>query len=92
MCPSDETINGPMIVKHMNLAGIAISAGSACNSGKLQPSPTLSAMGYEPRLAQAGLRISLGLQTSKADIDWTAIALRQIIHRLVSKPAVVAQA
>jgi cysteine desulfurase len=90
MYPSDETINSRAIVKQMNLAGIAVSAGSACNSGKLQPSPALLAMGYEPHLAQAGLRITLGRQTTQADIEWTAIALRQIIGRLVPKPVVLA--
>ncbi len=90
ICPWDETINGRTLVKQMNLAGIAISAGSACNSGKLQPSPVLKAMGYESHLAQAGLRITLGRQTCEADIDWTAIALRQILHRLLSKPVVLA--
>jgi cysteine desulfurase len=84
---SNETVNGRAIVKQMNLAGIAISAGSACNSGKLLPSLVLSAMGYEPNLAQAGLRFTLGLQTLREDIDWTAIALRQIIRRLAPKPA-----
>jgi cysteine desulfurase len=86
----DETMNGRVLVKQMNLAGIAISAGSACNSGKLQPSPVLLAMGYDPHLAQSGLRITLGHQTCEADIDWTAIALRQIISRLVPRQAVLA--
>ncbi len=90
MSASDETINGRALVKQMNLAGIAISAGSACNSGKLQPSLVLSAMGYAPHLAQAGLRVTLGNQTCEADIDWTAIALRQIISRLMPKQAVLA--
>jgi cysteine desulfurase len=90
MGPSAETINGRAIVKQMNLAGIAISAGSACNSGKLQPSPTLLSMGYEPHLAQTGFRLTLGRQTSQADIDWTAIALRQVIDRFVQKPVVLA--
>jgi cysteine desulfurase len=83
-----ELINGRTLVKQMNLAGIAMSAGSACNSGKLQPSPVLSAMGYDPHISQAGLRITLGLQTCEADIEWTAIALHQILHRLMPKPIV----
>ncbi len=87
-CPPDETMNGRTLVKQMNLAGIAISAGSACNSGKLQPSLVLTAMGYESHLAQSGLRITLGLQTCEADIDWTATALRQILHRLMPKSVV----
>jgi cysteine desulfurase len=77
-----QPISGREIVKQMNAAGIAISAGSACHSGKLQPSPVLTAMGYEPLLAQSGLRITLGRETTESDIDWVAIALRQIMARL----------
>lgn len=79
---SAQAISGRAIVKEMNAAGIAVSAGSACHSGKLQPSPVLTAMGYEPTLAQSGLRITLGRETTKADIDWVAAALHQIVERL----------
>jgi cysteine desulfurase len=65
MLPSEAGVSGRTLVKHMNLAGIAVSAGSACHSGKLQPSPTLMAMGYEPHLAKSGLRITLGYQTTE---------------------------
>ncbi|MCG9893016.1 MAG: cysteine desulfurase [Thermosynechococcaceae cyanobacterium MS004] len=75
-------ISGRTLVKQMNLAGIGISAGSACNSGKIQPSPTLTAMGYTPHLAQAGIRITVGQQTTEADIDWTVTALQQAIALL----------
>jgi cysteine desulfurase len=77
-----QPVSGREIVKHMNTAGIGISAGSACHSGKLQPSPILTAMGYEPMLAQSGLRITLGRETIAADIDWVVVALRQIVDRL----------
>jgi cysteine desulfurase len=77
-----QPISGRDMVKQMNAAGIGISAGSACHSGKLQPSPVLTAMGYEPTLAQSGLRITVGQATTMADIDWVAIALRQIVLRL----------
>jgi cysteine desulfurase len=79
---SAQSIGGRAIVKEMNVAGIAVSAGSACHSGKLQPSPVLTAMGYEPTLAQSGLRITLGRETTEADIDWVAVALHQIVTRL----------
>lgn len=77
-----QPISGRDMVKQMNAAGIGISAGSACHSGKLQPSPVLTAMGYEPTLAQSGLRITVGQATTMADIDWVAIALRQIVLRI----------
>jgi cysteine desulfurase len=82
--PHDHRVSGHTLVKHMNLAGIAISAGSACHSGTLQPSPVLLAMGYEPHLAQSHGRITLGRTTTAADIDWTLIALRQILDRLMA--------
>jgi cysteine desulfurase len=79
-----QPVSGREIVKQMNAAGIGISAGSACHGGKLQPSPILTAMGYEPLLAQSGLRITLGRETTVEDIDWVAVALRQIVARLTT--------
>jgi len=52
-----------------DLAGIAVSSGSACSSGKVQPSHVLEAMGFGPELAQGAVRLSLGWSTSPADID-----------------------
>jgi cysteine desulfurase len=79
--PIHSKMSGRTLVKQMNLAGIAISAGSACHSGALQPSPVLLAMGYESELAQSGCRITLGHATTEADIDWTVTTLRQILNR-----------
>ncbi|MBE9180566.1 cysteine desulfurase [Oculatella sp. LEGE 06141] len=75
-------LSGKTLVRQMNLAGIAISAGSACHSGKLSPSPVLSAMGYSDRAAKTGIRLTLGHHTTEADIDWTALVLKQILGRL----------
>jgi cysteine desulfurase len=77
-----EKLSGKTIVRQMNLAGIGISAGAACNSGKLVPSPILLAMGYNNQMAKAGIRLTLGRQTTEADIDWTAMVLKQILARL----------
>jgi cysteine desulfurase len=52
-----------------DLAGIAVSSGSACSSGKVQPSHVLKAMGFGPELAQGAVRLSLGWSTSEADIN-----------------------
>ena len=65
----------------MDMAGIGISAGSACSSGNLKPSPTLLAMGYSETAAIGGIRMTLGRLTTSEDIDWTAIALKQILSR-----------
>ncbi len=79
--PSPE-MTGRTIVRQLNLAGIGISAGSACNSGKLSPSPVLLAMGYAEQEAIRGIRLTLGRDTTQADIDWTAMVLKQILKRL----------
>lgn len=81
-----ETLTGKALVRQMNLAGIGISAGSACRSGKVTPSPVLQAMGYSDRVAKSGIRLSLGRETAIDDIDWTAMVLKQVLARSF-KPA-----
>lgn len=78
-----QDVTGKTIVRQLNLAGIGISAGSACHSGKLNPSPILLAMGYEAAAAKRGIRLTLGRNTTEADIDWTAMVLKQVICRLL---------
>lgn len=77
-----ERISGKTIVRQMNLAGIAISSGSACNSGKLNPSPVLLAMGYSTPIALGAIRFTLGRDTTASDVDWTAMVLKQVLERL----------
>lgn len=84
-----EALNGKALVRQMNLAGIGISAGAACSSGTLLPSPILLAMGYRDRIAKAGIRLTLGRQTTVEDIDWTAMVLKQVLARLTPQPALV---
>ncbi len=76
-----DRVSGKTLVRQMNLAGIGISAGSACHSGKLSPSPILQAMGYSDRAAKCGIRLTLGRHTTAADIDWTALVLQQVLDR-----------
>ena len=78
-----KDVTGKTIVRQLNLAGIGISAGSACHSGKLSPSPILSAMGYDAAAAKRGIRLTLGRDTTQADIDWTAVVLKQVVCRLM---------
>ncbi|MEM7713661.1 MAG: cysteine desulfurase family protein [Cyanobacteria bacterium P01_A01_bin.68] len=85
-----EKISGKTIVRQLNLAGIGISAGSACHSGKLSPSPVLSAMGYSPTAAMGGIRITLGRYTTQADVDWVAMVLKQVMNRLEIRFALAA--
>jgi cysteine desulfurase len=76
-----DKVSGRNLVRQMNLAGIAISAGAACNSGKISPSPILLAMGYSDKAALAAVRMTLGQDTTEADIDWTAMVFKQVLKR-----------
>jgi len=53
----------------LDLAGIAVSAGSACTSGSLEPSHVLAAMGLEPRWGRGAIRFSLGPETAQIEIE-----------------------
>ena len=66
-----------------DLAGIAVSSGSACSSGKVQPSHVLDAMGFPKDLAQGAVRLSLGWSTAEADIDLTLEAWRKLADGLL---------
>jgi len=79
-----EKISGKTLVRQLNLAGIGISAGAACNSGKLSPSPILLAMGYSQKAALGGIRLTLGKQTTAADIDWTGMVFKQVLERVIN--------
>jgi len=68
-----------------DLAGIAVSSGSACSSGKVQPSHVLQAMGFGPELAQGAVRLSLGWSTSDADIDRCLEAWRKLARTLLTR-------
>ena len=68
-----------------DLAGIAVSSGSACSSGKVQPSHVLDAMGLGRELAQGAVRLSLGWSTSEADIELTLKAWRNLANTLLKE-------
>jgi cysteine desulfurase len=59
---------GETQVMQMDLAGFAVSAGSACSSGKVRPSRVLKAMGFDDQAAASGLRISLGPTTTDDEV------------------------
>ncbi|MGY4308725.1 cysteine desulfurase [Bradyrhizobium sp. USDA 4369] len=61
-----------------DLEGIAVSSGSACSSGKVQPSHVLEAMGVGPAAAQGAVRLSLGWSTTEADVDRCLQAWRKL--------------
>ncbi|WP_166415665.1 cysteine desulfurase family protein [Cochlodiniinecator piscidefendens] len=59
---------GETQVMQMDLAGFAVSAGSACSSGKVKASRVLKAMGYNDDVASSAIRVSLGLDTTEDDV------------------------
>ena len=59
---------GESQVIQMDLAGFAVSAGSACSSGKVRASTVLRAMGYDEETASSAIRVSLGLETTEQDV------------------------
>jgi cysteine desulfurase len=66
-----------------DLAGIAVSSGSACSSGKVQPSHVLEAMGFDRDITQGAVRLSLGWSTREVDIDYCLEGWRSLSGRLL---------
>lgn len=82
-----EGVDGEWLVMELDKRGIAVSSGSACHSGKGEPSHVLLAMGYDPAIAKGALRVSFGLGNTEADVPAVTRALRDIV---ASRPARVA--
>jgi len=74
-------IEGETLLMNLDRAGIAVSSGSACASGSTNPSHVLLAMGIDRELARCAIRISLGKDNSRADID---ILLKNLRHELAN--------
>ncbi|MCK1734836.1 cysteine desulfurase [Bradyrhizobium sp. 138] len=66
-----------------DLEGVAVSSGSACSSGKVQPSHVLSAMGFDPVVSQGAVRLSLGWSTKPDDINRALEAWRKLGNTLL---------
>ncbi len=77
-----DNVEGESIVMSLNLDGIAAGTGSACSSGALAPSHVLLALGLKHEQAHGSLRVSMGRNTTKKDIDTIIKKLKIIIKRL----------
>ena len=69
----------------LDLAGVAVSSGSACSSGKVARSPVLAAMGVDPALAAGAIRVSLGWDTRADDIERFVAAFDRIVSSLYER-------
>jgi len=81
-CLALPGVSSELQVMALDLAGVAVSAGSACSSGKVQPSHVLRAMGADAATAGSAIRVSLGWQSGAEDVErfleaWCALAARR---------------
>jgi cysteine desulfurase len=77
-----EGLEGEAAVIALDLEGVAVSTGSACSSGSLEPSHVLIAMGLRPEVVQGSLRFSLSYHTTDAEVDATVEAVTRVTDRL----------
>lgn len=81
---SFDYIEGESILMVLDLNGIAVSSGSACSSGSLEPSHVILATGASMEQAHSSIRFSLGKETTKEEIDYTVETLKAAVEKLRS--------
>ena len=79
---SFKFVEGESLILSLDMEGIAVSSGSACTSGSLEPSHVLLAMGIPHEVCHGSLRFSLGRGTTKEQIDYVLEVLPRIVARL----------
>ena len=77
-----QFIEGESLLIMLDMKGICASSGSACTSGSLDPSHVLLAIGLPHEIAHGSLRLTLGADTTKEDMDTTIEAIKEIVQKL----------
>lgn len=77
-----DGVDGETLLMNLDVRGFAVSTGAACSSGSPEPSPVLLAMGLARDEAQSSLRIGLGWESTKEEVDLFVLALREVVERL----------
>lgn len=75
-------IEGEGLLINLDLEGVAVSTGSACSSGTLEPSPVIRALGVNDEVARGSIRFSFGKDNTEDDVDYTVEVLSQAVERL----------
>jgi cysteine desulfurase len=75
-------IEGEGLLINLDLEGVAVSTGSACSSGTLEPSPVIRALGVNDEVARGSIRFSFGKDNSEADVDYVVDVLSKAVERL----------
>jgi cysteine desulfurase len=75
-------IEGEGLLIHLDMQGVAVSTGSACSSGTLEPSPVIRALGRNEELARGAIRFSFGKDNTEDDVDYALEALQRAVESL----------
>jgi cysteine desulfurase len=75
-------IEGEGLLINLDLQGVAVSTGSACSSGTLEPSPVIRALGRDDELARGSIRFSFGRDNSEEDVDYVLEVLTRAVTNL----------
>jgi len=81
---SFDRVEAESLLIALDLEGVAVSTGSACSSGTLEPSHVLRAMGYPPHRTQNSLRFSLGMFSTEEEVDRVAALVPGLVEKLRS--------
>jgi cysteine desulfurase len=77
-----KDVEGEGLLLGLDLAGIAVSTGSACSSGNLRPSHVLTAIGINEENSHGSLRVTLGKFSTKQDVDIFIDTLKEVVTKL----------
>jgi cysteine desulfurase len=75
-------IEGEGLLIHLDMQGVAVSTGSACSSGTLEPSPVIRALGRNEELARGAIRFSFGKDNTDEDVDYVMEVLPRAVESL----------
>jgi cysteine desulfurase len=85
LCLRFGTLDAEQVLNKLERAGIVASSGAACSAGGTQPSHVLLALGESPLHAKAGVRLSLGPDTTAAEVDATIAAATEHLHPMLAE-------